>query len=418
MEIEFRPLSHSKHNDTHPERPGGNYEGGWRRRTHVTPSERRRKRSRSRSHGRERLQESRDPSPDARTLQIDRSESPILASSSKPPSPAPHPQAVKGKGKATDLGRVANGLGPSPGGSGAERTTIDKGLGSAQIYELPNAEHTVIDNSKHGNRDRAPKALTLRQSVQAHLSLNKAEPLKVSRSIAEPESTTPGPDLRHGRPSLLERISGMEGIPHSQLIPVSAAHPDVSTISESVLLLRSAAAAPERFGGASSNININYAEQDIIDIDNYRPDPISNVIHQDNATAQAEYADRTPRVNPRDILERTRVRLAKMKNVMVTGVPPTAPTPPPIPLDPSTPAEPEETTPPAPVVATLRNKLLERLESERRRAIGAASGKPGVEPVAGNISEDSLRVELRARNQLRARLAVAKADRRVGDLEP
>jgi hypothetical protein len=91
-----------------------------------------------------------------------------------------------------------------------------------------------------------------------------------------------------------------------------------------------------------------------------------------------------------------------MKNVMVAGIPPTAPTPPPIPLDPSTPAEPEETTPP-PVVATLRNKLLERLESERKRAIGAASVELGVEPVGGNISEDSLRAELRARNRLRAR---------------
>ena len=418
MEIELRPSSTSRHNDSYLKRPGGNHEGGWRRRTHDTSLERRRKRSRSRSRGREREQESRDPSPDARTLQRDRSESPTLASSSDPSSPAPHPQTVKGKGKAADLGRVTNGIGPSASGSGAERAIIDKSLGSAQIRELPNAEHTVIGDSKHGKRDRAPKALTLRQSVQAHLSLKKAEPLKVSRSVAEPESTTPGPDLRHGRPSLLERISGMEGVPHNQLISVSAVHLDVSTIPESARLLRSAEAEPERFGGASSNININYAEEHIIDIDNYRLDPISNITHEDNVTAPAGYADRAPRVNPKDVLERTRVRLAKMKNMMVAGIPPTAPTPPPIPLDLPTPAESEETTPPAPVIATLRNKLLERLESERRGAIGAGSGEPDVEPVAGNTSEDSLRAELRARNQLRMRLAVTKDDRHVGDLEP
>ena len=422
VEIEFRPSSPSGNNDSRPKRPSGNYEGGRRqlRAHHDTSLERKRKRSRSRSHDSRRVKGSRDPSPNACTPQRDRSESQTLVSSSEPSSPAPHPQAVKGKGKAVELGIVANSLDPSAGGSGTARTTIDKSIGSAQIRERPNAEHTVIGISKRGKRDRTPKALTLRQSVQAHLSLQKAEPLKVSRSVAEPESATPGPDLRHGRPSLLERISGMEGAPQSQPIPVSAARPDVSTSPGSGRLLRSAAAEPrERSGGASNNnININYAEEDIIDIDNHRPDPISNVTHQDNADAQAGCADRTPRVNPRDVLERTRVRLAKMKNVMVAGVPPTAPTPPPIALDPSTPAEPEETVAPAPdVIATLRNRLLERLESERRDAIGAASGEPGVEPVAGNASEDSLRAELRARNQLRARLAVAKADRHVGNLE-
>jgi len=421
VEIEFRPSSPSRNNDPRPKRPSGNYEGGRRQsRANDTSFERKRKRSRSRSHDSKRVKESRDPSPDACTPQRDRSESQTLASSSEPSPPAPHPQVVKGKGKAVELGIVANSPDPSAGGSGTARITIDKSIGSAQIRERPNAEHTVIGISKRGKRDRTPKALTLRQSVQAHLSLQKAEPLKVSRSVAEPESATPGPDLRHGRPSLLERISRMEGAPHNEPIPVSAARPDVSTGPESGRLLRSAAAEPgERSGGASNNININYAEEDIIDIDNHRPDPISNVTHQDNADAQAGCADRTPRVNPRDIvLERTRVRLAKMKNVMVAGVPPTAPTPPPIPLDPSTPAESEETVPPAPdVVATLRNKLLERLESERRDAIGAASGEPDVEPVAGNASEGSLRAELRARNQLRARLAVAKADRHVGNLE-
>ena len=102
---------------------------------------------------------------------------------------------------------------------------------------------------------------------------------------------------------------------------------------------------------------------------------------------------------------------------MVAGIPPTAPTPPPIPLDLSTPAESDKITP-TPVVTTLRNKLLERLESERKRAIGAASGEPEVEPVVENISEGSLKAELRARNQLRARLAVARTDRHVDNLEP
>jgi hypothetical protein len=417
MEIEARPSSPSRHNDTCPKRPGGNYEGGRQRRIHGTSFERRRKRSRSRSHDRERAQELRDPSPEAHVQRPVR-ESRLSPAPQNPRHLRPHPRTAKGKGKSGRLGESHD----QPrtfhaGGSGTERATIDKILGSAQTRELPNAEHTVIGISKRGNRDRAPKALTLRQSVQAHLSLQKTEPVKVSRSVAEPESATLGPNLRHGRPSLLERISGMEGIPHSQPTSVSAVHPDVSASPESGRLPRSAVAQRERHGGASSNINVNYAEEDIIDIDSHRRDPISNIIQQDNAAGQAGYADRTPRVDPKEVLERTRVRLAKMKNVMVAGIPPTAPTPPPIPLDPSTPGEPEETVPPAPMVATLRNKLLERLESERERAIGAASVELGVEPVGGNISEDSLRAELRARNQLRTRLAVGKADRHVGNLE-
>ena len=397
-----------------PKRPDSNHEDGCRRRTRGTSYERGRKRSRSRSHDRERVGQSRELSAEACVLRRDRSESQTLASSSEPPPPGPPPQAVKGKGKAAELSRVVDGLGPSTGGSEAERAAIDKSIGSAHSCELPNAEHTVIDGSKHGKRDRAPDALTLRQSVQA---LEKTEPLKVSRSAAEHENRIPGPNLRHGHPSLLERISGMEGAPNNRLVPASAVHPDLSTSQESVHPLRSATAQPERFGAASSNININYAQEDIIDIDNHHPDPVSDVIHQDNATAQFECADRVPRVNPKDVLERTRVRLAKMKNVAVAGISPTAPTPPPIRLDPSTPAEPETATP-IPIGATLRNKLLERLESERRRAIGAAPGEPDAEPDAGGISEDSLKAELRARNQLRTRLAVAKADRRAGNLGP
>jgi len=76
-----------------------------------------------------------------------------------------------------------------------------------------------------------------------------------------------------------------------------------------------------------------------------------------------------------------------MKKMTVAGVPPIVP----IPLDPPTSIEPEEhSTPPAYVVASLRNKLLERLESERKLAVGAASVEPGVEPAIRNISEDSL----------------------------
>ena len=341
-----------------------------------------------------------------------------LASSPGPSSPTLRPQVAKGKRKATDLDRVVDGLGPYPGRSNAERATIDKSLGSAQIREPPNAEHTVIDDSKYGNRDRAPKALTLRQSIQAHLSLRRTEPLKVGRAVVGvPESRTPGPDLRHGCPSLLERISGMEEVPHNQPASVYAVHPGASTDPDVAHSPRSTAAQPERPGEASGNINVNHTEEDIIDIDNHRPDPISTTIHQSNATAQAESTDRASRVDPKDGFERTHSRLAIMKNVMVAGVPPTAPTPPPVPLDPSTPEDPAETTPPALVVATLRNKLLERLESERKCAIGAASGEPGVEPVTGNVGEDSLKAELRARNQLRARLAVAKVDRHVDNLE-
>jgi len=102
---------------------------------------------------------------------------------------------------------------------------------------------------------------------------------------------------------------------------------------------------------------------------------------------------------------------------MVAGTPPTA-APPSMPQDPPTSAEQGEVTHPASVVTVLRNKLLERLENERERAIGAASRETEVEPVLGNISEDSLRAELRARNELRTRLAVVKGGRHVGILEP
>ena len=407
-----------RHDNSHSRRPDSNHGDDWRRRTHGTSYERDRKRSRSRSCDREGVRQSRDPGVDARTLRRDRSESQTLASSPGPSSPALHSKAVKGKGKAVELGGATNGFSPPTGGSEAERAAIDKSLGSAQIGELPNTEHTVIGISKCGNRDRAPKALTLRQSVRAHLSLQKTELLKVSRSAAGPKSKTLGPDLQHCRPSLLERILGMEEDPHNQLPSVSTVHPGFFASPDSTRPPRSAAVQPEQYGAASSNINIDCTGEDTIDIDSHRLDPISNTVDDDSTTAQAECADRAPRVDPMDVLERTRIRLAKIKNVMVAGIPPTAPTPPPIPLDPSTPGEPEEIISPAPVVATLRNKLLERLESERERAIGAASREPEVEPVAGNISEDSLKAELRARNQLRARLAVVKADRHVGVLEP
>jgi hypothetical protein len=402
-------LPPSRHNPSQPERPGHTDEDGRRRRTRDTVYKKRRlKRSRSGSHDRERARQWQDPSADACTLQRAQSESQTLTSSSGPSSPAPGPQVVKGKGKATELDRLANGLGPSTSGDTVERTAIDNGARSTPIRELPNAEHTVIDDSKQGNSDRAPKALTLRQSIRAHLALQKTEPLKVSRSAR----SVSGPDLRHGRPSLLERISGMED---NELVSVSAARPDVVGDQGSTRPLRSATAQPERSGAASSNININYAGEDIIDIDSHRPDPISNAIDKDNGAARAECADRALRVNPQDVLERTRVRLAKMKNVTVAGVPPTAPTPPPMPLDPSTPAELEETDAAPVVFATTRGKLLERLESERRRAIGAAPGEPEVEPAVENVGEGSLRAELRARNQLRARLAVARVDRSTGD---
>lgn len=403
-------------NRSHPERSGDVDEDRRRRTGDATYKKRRLKRGRSGSHDRERARQWQDPSADACTLQRARSESQTLSSSSGPSSPAPGSQVVKGKGKATELDKLANSLGPSTSGDAAGRTAIDNGARSTPICELPNTEHTVIDDSKQGNSDRAPKALTLRQSIQAHLALQKTEPLKVSRSRVEPKGSISGPDLRHGRPSLLERISGMEEVVDNELASVSAARPDVTGNQGSTRPLRSAAAQPERSGAASSdiNINVNYAEEDIIDIDSHRPDPISNTIDKHNGTVQAECADRALRVNPKDVLERTRVRLAKMKNVMVAGVPPTAPTPPPMPLDPSTPAELEETDP-GPVASVTKIKLLERLESERRCAIGAAPGEPEVGPVAENVSEGSLRAELRARNQLRARLAVARVDRHASD---
>lgn len=314
-----------------------------------------------------------------------------------------------------DLSRIANDLGPSPNGGEAERAAIDEGAVSTGTHGFPKVEHTVIVDSKRGNRDRAPKTLSLRQSVQAHLSLQRAEPLKVSRLLDEPENRIAGPDHRHGRPSLLERVSGMEGVPHSQPISVAAPHSDTSVSLDPSRTPRPAAALPQRTAGTKSHISPT-GEGTIV-TDNQRRDPIFNVTHENNLTAPADRPDRVPRVDTDDVLERTRIRLAKMKNMMVAGIPPTAPTPPPIPSDPSTPEEPEETIPPAPAIAGLGNKLLERLEGERKRAIGAASGELGVEPVAGNISEDSLKAELRARNRLRARLAVAKSDHHVDTLE-
>ena len=296
-----------------------------------------------------------------------------------------------------DLGRAVNEFGPST--SEAETATTEVGF--------PNSEHTAIEGSKRGNRDRAPKALTLRQSVQDHLSLDG--PLQASRPLAGP-----GPDPRHGRPSLLERISRMEEVPHNQT--VSAVHQGVSAGPDPTRSLRSTAVQPGQSGTVDNNTKP--ADEHTVNIGSNRADAISDLICQDNPTAQAERPDRAPRVNTNDILERTRIRLAKVKNVMVAGIPPTAPTPPPMPLDCPTPAGPGETTPPAPVVAALRNKLLERLEGERKRAIGAASGGLEVEPVGGNISEGSLKAELRARNQLRARLAAVKVDYHVGNLEP
>ena len=414
MRIGIRPPSPSRRDNPHPRRPDNNREGDWRRRTRGASYERRRKRSRSKSRGRESVQQLPDTGVDEHRSQRAQSESQTLTGSSGLSPPAPNAQVVKGKGKAVDLGGFTNGLSPSTSRSEAERETIDKRVGNVQTHGLPNTEHTVIDDSKRGNRDRAPKALTLRQSIQAHLSLPQTEPLQVSRP-----PIISGPDLRHGRPSLVGRISGMEEVSHDQLVSVSTTNLGVPACPESTVPPRSAAVQPEQPEAASNNIDTT--NEDIIDIgDNHSdPDPISSHVRQDNGkpTAQAERPDRVPRLNTQDVLERTRIRLAKTRNVMVAGIPPTAPTPPPIPLDLSTPAESDKITP-TPVVTTLRNKLLERLESERKRAIGAASGEPEVEPVVENISEGSLKAELRARNQLRARLAVARTDRHVDNLEP
>ena len=414
MGMVFRPPSPSRRNYSRPRRPDGNYEDDWQRRTPGTSYGRSRKRSRSMSRDKERDRRLRDASIDERTLRRDRSGSRTLATSSGSSSPVPHSQVVKGKGKAVDLGGVASGIGPSTSGAEAEMGTTDKTVGN--VRDLTNAEHTVIGDFKRRNRDRTPKALTLRQSVQAHLSLQQTEPLKVSRPPAWPKTRIPGPDLRHGRPSLLERISGMEEAHQNQLVSVSGVHLGVPAGSDPARSPRLTAGQPEEPG--TDDNRINPTEQGTTDIDGPRLDPISNVINQNNSVAQAERPDRVPRVDTKEVLERTRIRLAKMKNMMVAGIPPTAPTPPPIPLDPSMPVELGETTPAVPVVATPRNKLLERLESERRRAIGAASGEPEVEPITGNISEDSLKAELRARNQLRVRLAVVKGDGHVGNLAP
>lgn len=375
MEIKSRSLPPSGHNNSPPGRADGDKTSG-------TSRERRRKRNLSRSRDRARA---RDPSV----------------------SPPP-PRVTKGKERAVDLSGVADGLSPAANGSGGERTAIDKGAVNTRV---PNVENTVIGDFKRGNRDRAPKALTLRQSVQAHLSLQKSEPLKVSRLLDELGNNISGPSLRHGRPSLLERISGMEEILHRQSTSVSPPHVNSSTNIDPIHPLPS---APQ----LSAGTNGNACSAEGGTIDNQSHNPVSNVDHENDLTAPADRPDRTPRVDTEAVLQRTRIRLAKMKNTMVAGIPPTAPTPPPIPLDLPTPVEPEETTPPTPVVENLRNRLWERLESERKRAIGAASGELSGGPVAGNISEDSLQAELRARSRLRARLAVTKGDSHVDILEP
>ena len=413
MQSGSRTLSPSRHNSSRPRRPDGNREDDGDRVIRGTPYERKRERSRSVSCGRVGVQQSRDPSADERTSRRGTSESQTLAGASDLSSLTLHPQAVKGKGKLEDLklSGVANSFDPSSSGSEAERATIDNGVVNTRVRELPKTEHTVIGVSKRGKRDRVPKTLTLRQSVQAHLSLQKTEPLKVSRSPDEPGSRISGPNLRHGHPSLFERISGMEDIHYGRLGPLPASRLDVSPhLDLSHPPGPTAARSPRSVGTNGGTIP---TEEGTIDIDNQRPDPISNVIHQNNLTTHADCPDRAPQVNTDDVLERTRIKLAKMRSAMVAGISPTAPTPPPIPLDLSTPPDPEEITPPTPVVADLRRKLLERLESERKCAIGAAPGEPEVEPVDEITSEDSLKAELKARNRLRARLAMGKADRHV-----
>lgn len=314
-----------------------------------------------------------------------------------------------------DLGEVANNLDPLTSGSEAGRVTIDKGVAGARIHGFPNAEHTVIVDSKRGKRDRAPRALTLRQSVQAHLSLPRVELLTVSDPPNEPGNWISGPQIRHGRPSLLERISGMEEIINSQPVSVPATRLGTSACPYPSSLPRQAAMQPQRLAGTNSNVSPT--EEGAIDIDNQPPthNHISNVTHNSGVTAHADRSDRALRVDTDD--QRIDVRVAKMK-VMVEGVLPTALTSPPIPPFPSTSAEPGEITPLAPVDVNLRSKLLERLDGERKRAIGAASGEPEVEPVTGKIGEDSLRAELRARSRLRMRLVVAKGDCHVDVLEP
>lgn len=374
-----------------------------------------RKRSRSKSQDRARALRSRDPSVDEPASRKDRSGSQTLSSSSEPPSASPHPRVTKGKGKAVDLGRAANSLGRCTSGSEAERgVTIDKDVGDARIHGFPNPEHTVIGDSKRGNRDRRPKTLSLRQSVQAHLSLPKTEPLKVSGPPDEPQNTFSGPGLRHGRLSLLERISGMEEVLSSKPVSVSAAHLDAPASPYPSLPLRPAVIRPHR--SARTSGNIGPTEGGTVGINDQRPDHISSISHENDVAAYADRPDRAPRVDTDD--ERTHVRLAEMKNVMAARIPPTARMSPPMPPVPSTPVESGGATTPTPVLENLRSKLLERLDGERKRSVGAASGELEVEPVVGNASEGSLRAELRARNRLRARLAVANGDRRVDILEP
>lgn len=398
MRTASRPLPSSRRHNSPPRRPDGSQDENLQRVNHGIPHERRRKRSRSWSHDRAGTLHSLNPSVDEPR---DRSGS---RTSSPEPSPLfPRPQASKGKAKAVDLGTVANDLAPSTSGSEAERVTIDNAVVDARINGFPNAEHTVIGHSKRGNRDRTPKLLTLRQSVQAHLSLPKTEPVKVSGPPDELKNRSSGPVLRHGRPSLLERISGMEEIPNDKPVSVSAAHLDISTRPRPPHPLSPPVAMrPQLTPGTISNIDL--AKEGTTDIDNHPPDHISNISHNTGVTAHADRSDRAPRVDTDN--ERTQGRPVKIESVVVTGIPSTSPFSPvpPIPLVPWTLAESKETNPFAPVVMNLRSKLLERLDGERKRAIGAASGESQVEPDVGNISEDTLRAELRARSRLRARL--------------
>jgi hypothetical protein len=257
MGIALRSSSPSRRRSSLPGRPDGKREDGLRR-ARGTSYERRRKRSRSGSHDRKRVRQLRDPGVDERTSRGDRSEIHNLTNSSAPSSPAPHSRVVKGKEKAGDLGRVTNGLGPPASGSEAEWTTTDEGVGNAQIREppirntrsltIPNVG-TEIEHQKHSLYVNPSKLIYL---------YRKPNRLRLVALPLNPGARTPGPDLRHGRRSLLERISGMEEVPHQRLVSVSAVHLDVSISPDPARPRRSAAAQPERSGAASSNINLGY----------------------------------------------------------------------------------------------------------------------------------------------------------------
>lgn len=117
-----------------------------------------------------------------------------------------------------------------------------------------------------------------------------------------------------------------------------------------------------------------------------------------------------PSFSAPEIMARTRIRLAKLKNETVAGIPPSTPTPP---LTPSA----LSSTSNAPT--SLRNKLLGKLEEERRQV------NDGVQPVPSTtetesfpnsddaLNGESLKVEsnLRMQAQLRVRLTAAKRAR-------